>query len=108
MQRVDGRLGLVLGPHGGHGLAGPVDLPGQLVGPLDRVAEDLDEGLDHRLEGGDVVVPDDDRPEVLEVEEGVDVLVGDDVELVWSRVRGFAMCVRRGDRAGNWPGQCSP
>ena len=81
VQRVHGRLGLVLGPDGGHRLAGPVDLPGQLISPLDRVAEDLDEGLDHGLEGRDVIVPDDDSPQILEVEEGVNVLVDQDGEL---------------------------
>jgi hypothetical protein len=55
-----------------------VDRPGQLIGPLDRVVEDLHECLDHRLEGGDIVVPDDDRPQVLGVEERVDIGVVDD------------------------------
>ena len=50
----------------------------QLVGALHGVMEDLDEGLDHRLEGGDVVVPHDDGPEILGVEELVDVRVVDD------------------------------
>ena len=86
VQRVDGGLGLV-GADGGHRLAGAVDLPGQLVGPLHRVAEDLDEGLDHGLEGGDVVVPDDDGPQVLDLEKGVDVPVGDDGKSRWRRAR---------------------
>ena len=78
VERVHRGFGLVLGPDRGHGLAGPVDLPGQLIGPLDRVAEDLHERLDDGLERGDVVVPDDDGPQVLDLEECVDVRVGDD------------------------------
>ena len=35
VQRVHRGLGLFLGPHGRHRLAGAVDAPGQLVGPLD-------------------------------------------------------------------------
>jgi hypothetical protein len=73
--RMDGGLGLDLGPHRRHGLAGAVDLPGQLIGPLDRVAEDLDERLDHGLERRHVVVPDDHGPQVFVREEVVDVRV---------------------------------
>ena len=94
VQRVDGGLGLVLGSHRRHGLPGAVNLPSQFVGSLDRVAEDLHECLDHRLEGRDVVVPDDDRPEILDLEEGVDVLVDEDGEFddrAGSRVRGMGL-----------------
>jgi hypothetical protein len=75
VQRPDRGLGFVLRTDGCHSLARAVDLPGQLVSPFDGVMEDLDEGLNHHLEGGDVVVPDDDRPQVFAGEEGVDVHV---------------------------------
>ena len=79
MQIAHGGLCFLLGADRRHGFSGAMDRPRQLVRPLHRVVEDLHEGLDHRLKGRHVVVPHDDRPEVLIVEEGADVGVADDL-----------------------------
>src|SRR5580658_2797344 len=67
--------GLVLGPDGHDRLPGVVDPQGQLLGPGPGVIEDVDEGLDHVVEGVDVVVPDEDGPGILLVEEALDVVL---------------------------------
>src|ERR1700728_1635603 len=78
MKASNDRCGLLLRPERHDRFALVVDPIGELLRPSLGVLEDLDEGLDHMTEGIDVVVPNDDRPQVLFVDELFDVLLCDD------------------------------